>query len=30
MRQVAMHVMDNIDAAMTGILSPPVLPVEDL
>ena len=30
MRQVAMHVMDYIDAAMTGILSPHVLPVEDL
>ena len=30
MRQVAMHVMDYIDAAMTGILSPHALPVEDL
>ena len=30
MRQVAMHVMDYIDAATTGILSPHVLPVEDL
>ena len=30
MRQVAMHAMDYIDAATTGILSPCVLPVEDL
>ena len=30
MRHVAMHVMDYIDAATTGILSPHVLPVEDL
>ena len=30
MRQVAMHAMDYIDAATTGILSPHVLPVEDL
>ena len=30
MRQVAMHAMDHIDAAITGILSPYVLPVEDL
>ena len=30
MRQVAMYAMDHIDAAMTGILSPHVLPVEDL
>ena len=30
MRQVAIHVMDYIDVAMTGILSPHVLPVEDL
>ena len=30
MRQVAMHVMDYIDAATTGTLSPNVLPVKDL
>ena len=30
MRQVAMHAMDYIDTATTGILSPHVLPVEDL
>ena len=30
MCQVAIHVMDYIDAATTGILSPHVLPVEDL
>ena len=30
MRQVAMGAMDYIDAATTGILSPHVLPVEDL
>ena len=30
MRQVAMHVMDYIDAVTTGILSQHVLPVEDL
>ena len=30
MREVAMHPMDYIDAATTGILSPHVLPVEDL
>ena len=30
MRQVAMHAMDYIDAATTGVLSPHVLPVEDL
>ena len=30
MRQVAMHMMNFIDAATTGILSPHVLPVEDL
>ena len=30
MRQVAMHVVDYIDTATTGILSPHVLPVEDL
>ena len=30
MRQVAMHAMDYIDAATTGILSPHVLTVEDL
>ena len=28
MRQVAMHAMDYIDAATTGILSPHVLPVD--
>ena len=30
MRQIAMHVMEYIDTATTGILSPHVLPVEDL
>ena len=30
MRQIAMHAMDYIDTATTGILSPQVLPVEDL
>ena len=30
MQQVAMHVMDYIGAASTGILSPHVLPVEDI
>ena len=30
MREVALHTMDHIDAAITGILSPHVLPVEDL
>ena len=30
MRQIAMHAMDYIDAATTGILSPHILPVEDL
>ena len=30
MRQVAMHTMDYIDTATTGILSPHVLPVEHL
>ena len=30
MRQVAMHAMDYIDAATTGILLPHVIPVEDL
>ena len=30
MRQIAMHVVDYIDAATTGILSPHILPVEDL
>ena len=30
MREGAMHTMDYIDAATTGILSPHVLPVEDL
>ena len=29
-RQVAMHAMDYTDAATTGILSPHVLPAEDL
>ena len=30
MRQIAMHAMDYIDAATTGIWSPHMLPVEDL
>ena len=30
MRQIAMHAMDYIDAATAGILSPHMLPVEDL
>ena len=30
MRQIVMHAMDYIDAASTGILSPHILPVEDL
>ena len=30
MREVAIHTMDNIDAATTGILSPHVLPIKDL
>ena len=30
MRQIAMHTVDYIDAATTGIVSPHVLPVEDL
>ena len=30
MREVAMHTMDYINAATTGILAPHVLPVEDL
>ena len=30
MRQIAMHAMDYIDAATTSILSPHILPVEDL
>ena len=30
MRQIAMHAMDYIDSATTGILSPHALPVEDL
>ena len=30
MRQVAMHAMENVDTATTGILSPHVLPVDDL
>ena len=29
-RQIAMYAMDYIDAATTGLLSPHVLPVEDL
>ena len=29
MRQVAMHAIDYVDAATTGILSPHVLPIED-
>ena len=29
-KEVAMHTMDYIDAATTGMLSPHVLPVEDL
>ena len=30
MRQVAIHTMDYADAAITNILSPDILPVEDL
>ena len=30
MREVTIHTMDYVDAAITGILSPHVLPVEDL
>ena len=30
MRQIAMHAVDYLDSATTGILSPHVLPVEDL
>ena len=30
MRKVAIHTMDYVDTATTGILSPHVLPVEDL
>ena len=30
MREVTIHTMDYIDAATTGVLSPHVLPVEDL
>ena len=30
MRQVAIHMMDYVDAAFTNILSPGILPVEDL
>ena len=30
MREVTIHTMDYIDAATTGILSPYVLPIEDL
>ena len=30
MREVPIHIMDYIDAATTGILSPHVLPIEDL
>ena len=30
MSQVAMHAMEYIDTAMTGLLSPHVLPVKDL
>ena len=30
MREIAIHTMDYVDAATTGILSPHVLPVEDL
>ena len=30
MREVVIHIMDYIDATITGILSPHVLPVEDL
>ena len=30
MRQVAIHTMDYVDAATTNVLSPDILPVEDL
>ena len=30
MRQVAIHMIDYVDAATTNILSPDILPVEDL
>ena len=30
MRQVAIHTMDYVGAATTNILSPDILPVEDL
>ena len=30
MKQVAIHMMDYVDAATTNILSPDILPVEDL
>ena len=30
MRQVAIHMMDYVDAAVTHMLSPDILPVEDL
>ena len=30
MRQVAIHTMDYVDTATTNILSPDILPVEDL
>ena len=29
-RQVAIHMMDYVDAATTNVLSPDILPVEDL
>ena len=30
MREVAIHMMDYVDAATTNVLSPDILPVEDL
>ena len=30
MRQVTMHTLDYVDAAMTSILTPDILPVEEL
>ena len=30
MRQVGIHTVDNVDAATTNVLSPDILPVEDL
>ena len=30
MRHVAIHMMDYVDAATTNVLSPDILPVEDL